>query len=161
MSRAWIKRRMVTALVGAGLLLQATSCGTILHPERRGQVGGRLDPAIVVLDAVGLLLFFVPGVIAFAVDFSNGTIYLPAEYGANVPFDAAPHELRRVRLSPGELTPERIAGVVEQETGRTVRLEAGAYRATRLGGLDDFSDATLQRLQDATGASDVAFPQPR
>nr|WP_269783542.1 hypothetical protein [Marinibactrum halimedae] len=54
-----------------------SACGTILHPERRGQSGGQLDPAIVVLDAVGLLMFFVPGVVAFAVDFTTGAIYLP------------------------------------------------------------------------------------
>ena len=30
-----------------------------------------------VLDGIGLLFFILPGVIAFAVDFSNGTIYLP------------------------------------------------------------------------------------
>jgi len=59
------------------LALQTAGCGTILHPERRGQRGGRLDVGVVLLDAIGLLFFVIPGVIAFAVDFSNGTIYLP------------------------------------------------------------------------------------
>ncbi|MGB5325371.1 MAG: hypothetical protein WBN40_08120 [Pseudomonadales bacterium] len=53
------------------------ACGTILYPERKGQVDGRLDVGVVILNSVGLLLFLLPGVIAFAVDFSNGTIYLP------------------------------------------------------------------------------------
>ena len=52
-------------------------CGTILHPERKGQRNGNIDPAIAVLDGIGLLFFLVPGVIAFAVDFNNGSIYLP------------------------------------------------------------------------------------
>jgi hypothetical protein len=156
MLRALSKKRLVAALVSAGLVLQLASCGTILHPERRGQPPGRLDPGIVLLDAVGLVLFFVPGIIAFAVDFSNGTIYLPPEYGA-APLPEI-HELRTVRMSPAELTPERVAEVVREQTGRSVRLEAGGYRATRLDQLDDFSDATLERLREAGGAARVAFP---
>ena len=67
-------------LAGGSVTLLAASvsgCGTILHPERKGQVDGKIDPGIAILDGLGLLLFLVPGVIAFAVDFSNGTIYLP------------------------------------------------------------------------------------
>src|SRR6185295_15638682 len=61
----------------AALIVQSTGCGTILHPERKGQSAGRIDAGIAVLDGLGLLLFLVPGIIAFAVDFNNGTIYLP------------------------------------------------------------------------------------
>ncbi len=61
----------------AVLMVQLMGCGTILYPERKGQTGGRIDTGVAVLDGIGLLLFVVPGVIAFAVDFYNGTIYLP------------------------------------------------------------------------------------
>ncbi len=67
-------------LTGTGLTLAAVSlgaCGTIMYPERKGQIDGKIDPTVAILNGVGLLLFLVPGVIAFAVDFSNGTIYLP------------------------------------------------------------------------------------
>lgn len=30
-----------------------------------------------ILDVIGLLLFHIPGIIAFAADFGNDTIYLP------------------------------------------------------------------------------------
>ena len=156
MTRALIKKRWFAALAAAGLAMHLASCGTILHPERRGQPPGRLDPGIVILDAVGLLLFFIPGIIAFAVDFSNGTIYLPPEYSAAP--EAGPQELRTVRLSSGELTPEGIADVVERQTGRSVRLEAGSYRAERLSSLEEFSAATLQRLRGLAGAN-VMFPK--
>lgn len=63
----------LTALVAT--LNATTGCGIILHPERQGQRGGQLDPAIVILDGIGLFFFLVPGVIAFAVDFTQGTIY--------------------------------------------------------------------------------------
>ena len=71
--KSLIKKSLALAVTG-GLVIQLSGCGTIFYPERKGQVDGRLDPAIVVADAIGLLFFVIPGVIAFAVDFSNGTI---------------------------------------------------------------------------------------
>lgn len=68
-------------LIVAVLMVQLTGCGTILYPERKGQKNGTLDSGVVVLDAIGLLIFVVPGVIAFLLDFSNGTIYLPGTGG--------------------------------------------------------------------------------
>ncbi len=69
-------RRLTIALF-AGVFLAVTSCGTILYPERRTQPAGKLDSDIVILDAIGLIFFLVPGVVAFAVDFATGAIYLP------------------------------------------------------------------------------------
>lgn len=69
--------KTLIGVLTASLFAQLTACGTILHPERKGQKSGRIDPAIAVFDGIGLLFFLIPGVIAFAVDFSNGTIYLP------------------------------------------------------------------------------------
>src|SRR5438132_11593059 len=60
------------------LVFQLAGCGTLFYPERRGQVPGRLDAGIVILDAIGLLFFIIPGAIAFAIDFGDGCIYLPA-----------------------------------------------------------------------------------
>ena len=155
-----LRKRIIAALVAAGITIHLTSCGTILHPERRGQPTGRLDPGIVVLDAVGLLLFFVPGVIAFAVDFTTGAIYLPAE-GASIVLPASPVELRTFRMSPAELTPEKIEDVIRDKTGQDVRLQPGAYRATRLPQINDISGDAWQRLQSNANRADVAFPQPR
>ncbi|HBJ39094.1 MAG TPA: hypothetical protein DDZ51_30980 [Planctomycetaceae bacterium] len=63
-------------------ILAATGCGTLMHPERRHQQhNNRLDWRVVALNGLGLLLFFIPGVIAFAVDFYTGAIYLPAGHG--------------------------------------------------------------------------------
>lgn len=72
-------RIIISALIFA--LFINTSCGTVFYPERKGQINGRIDPKVAVGDALALLFFIIPGVIAFAVDFSNGTIYLP---GTNV-----------------------------------------------------------------------------
>lgn len=56
-----------------------TGCGTIMYPERRHQPRShQIDWKVAALDGLGLLLFFVPGVVAFVVDFCTGAIYLPA-----------------------------------------------------------------------------------
>ena len=63
----------------AGLLLAAslTSCGTLIFQQRHGQSPGKIDPNIVLLDGIGLIFFIVPGLVAYAVDFTTGAIYLP------------------------------------------------------------------------------------
>jgi len=100
----------------------------------------------------------VPGIIAFAVDFTTGTIYLPPE-GVILP--AATVELRTYRMSPAELTPERIENVVREKTGKDVRLQPGGYRATRLQQLDDISGDAWQRVQSQPSTAAVAFPRVR
>ncbi|WP_458734801.1 hypothetical protein [Zobellella taiwanensis] len=71
-------RKKSLALVLAGIITtQLAACGTVFYPERKGQISGRIDPVVAIANGIGLLFFIVPGVVAFAVDFSNGTIYLP------------------------------------------------------------------------------------
>ncbi|HEY8569778.1 hypothetical protein [Microbulbifer sp.] len=71
-------KRGIAASCLLTLVLNLTACGYFLYPERKGQSGGRVDPVVVILDGVGLLFGILPGVVAFAVDITNGTIYLPA-----------------------------------------------------------------------------------
>jgi hypothetical protein len=64
-----------------GAAVSMSGCGTIFHSERNFQPhSNQLDWKIVALDGLGLLLFFIPGVVAFVVDFYTGAIYLPCEY---------------------------------------------------------------------------------
>jgi len=138
-----------------GLAVFLASCGTLLYPERRGQPAGRLDVGVVVLDGVGLLLFLVPGVIAFVVDFATGAIYLPPEYAMVVP--SAGMELRQVRVDPAELTRRRVEAIVQEQTGKPVNLQPGAYRAMRLQKLEDFTPEALAGLQADSKADRVIF----
>ncbi|WP_066963709.1 hypothetical protein [Microbulbifer sp. Q7] len=71
-------KRGIAASCLLTLMLNLTACGYFLYPERKGQTGGRVDPVVVILNGAGLLFGILPGVVAFAVDFTNGTIYLPA-----------------------------------------------------------------------------------
>ena len=78
------RRQFLFGMLNQSLLGTAactlTGCGTLFHAERVGQPHSRdIDWKIAALDGLGLLLFFVPGVIAFIVDFGTGAIYLPPE----------------------------------------------------------------------------------
>lgn len=139
--RAGVVTAMATTLVGA------TACGVIIYPERKGQVSGRIDPAIAVLDGVGLLFFIVPGVIAFAVDFATGAIYLPGT-ASNTTFDMDDAEL--VRLKAGELDADTIQRLIHKRTGEPVSLTDPSLRVRTV---DDQAwqplNAVLDRAQMA------------
>lgn len=110
-------RRLGAAVVIAGLTLSLTGCGTLFYPERKGQLQGRVDPGVAVMDGLGLLLFIVPGVIAYAVDFSNNTIYLP---GSHAGADQA--SVDRVHYD-GTLNAQSLASMIETRTGRDIEAE--------------------------------------
>lgn len=138
MSLLIVRRRFLSVLLsGAATVLGG--CGTILYPERRGQPHGRLDWGVVALDGLGLVLFFLPGVIAFAVDFATGAIYLPPEqYGLG---EHPGGKLDEVRIPRQELTRERIEQVASSRAPQPVRLVPGEYRSQELRSLDDFWSA--------------------
>ncbi len=96
------RRAFLVQSAAIAAVLPLAACGTILYPERKGQKDGRIDPAVVILDGLGLLLFLIPGVIAFAVDFSNGTIYLPGTQTVG-----APSDLKQVRYQ-GPLSEDKL-----------------------------------------------------
>jgi hypothetical protein len=102
-----------------------TACGTLIYPERRGQTSGKIDPGIAILDGLGLLLFVVPGLIAFAIDFSTGAIYLPPDEAS------AESEGQVVHVNPDQLTRSRIQQVVKKHTGRDIDLSDEDMRILR------------------------------
>lgn len=94
------RRQWLFSSLAASTLSAAAGCGSILFPERSGQPrGGPLDWKVVALDGIGLFFFFVPGVIAFAVDFYNGTIFLPA-HGVSAHRPASPTVASQSSLPP-------------------------------------------------------------
>src|SRR6187549_3204862 len=125
--RGIISRRQLhlSGMLGAGSL--AIGCGTILHPERRGQPAGTLDPGVVLLDGLGLLLFLVPGVIAFAVDFATGAIYLPEGEEPRLSANNKRRTFQTVSVDQNHLSRPEIARTVSMHTGKSVRLEEGEY----------------------------------
>ncbi len=102
-------------------MLFATACGTLMYPERRGQEKGDLDGQVVIGNALFLLLGVVPGVVAFAVDYSTGALYLPAE-GADM--SVLPEDMSQMRVVylDGEVTESRIQEALQEETGEDIEL---------------------------------------
>jgi hypothetical protein len=105
------------------LIVQLTGCGTLMYPERKGQKTGRIDMGVFLLDAVGLLFFLIPGIIAFVVDFNNGTIYLPGTQTT---------KLREIKFDPKTTTHAQIEQIIKNETGKTVKLNQSNMRVSRL-----------------------------
>ncbi|MBJ7551754.1 hypothetical protein [Marinomonas ostreistagni] len=97
---------MSKVVVGSLIASQLAACGTLIYPERQGQNGGKLDIGVVALDAIGLLFWFVPGVVAFGVDFITGAIYLPSGAVAQL----SPEDMEKMQLPNGELNQEALKG---------------------------------------------------
>jgi hypothetical protein len=88
-----LQRKSLALMLACTLTTQLTACGTVFYPERKGQISGRIDPVVAIANGVGLLFFVVPGVIAFAVDFTTGAIYLPGGRRAELQPNATPGSL--------------------------------------------------------------------
>lgn len=132
-----LKRREWIQFASASMLVAASGCGTILYPERRGQPHGRLDWGVVLLDGLGLIFFFVPGIVAFAVDFATGAIYLPPDdYVPGVPLYGS--QLRRINTESPEPSLAEIETLVSRTLAQPIRLKPGGYHTEPLAKLDDF-----------------------
>ncbi len=127
---------MLRLLLCAVFTTQLIGCGTILHPERKGQRGGSLDAGIVILDGIGLLFFLIPGVIAFAVDFNNGTIYLPGGRSSSL----NQKNIKEVKFDAKHGSMASIERIIKDETGYLVKLDQDNIKITKLRSLDDMKE---------------------
>ena len=142
-----ISRRSVLVFASS-LGVHLSGCGLLLYPERRGQTLGRLDWTVVALDTIGLCFFFVPGLIAFAVDFATGTIFLPERGVATNPADEHP-ALVSLSIPPDQLSFKAIEKVVSDYTQQPIRLQDGKYEIHTLEDIEAFwsKHEELQRDQ--------------
>ena len=107
--------RPLAALLIITLSAQLSACGTLFYPERRGQISGQIDPAIAAMNAIGVLFFVIPGLIAFAVDFSTGAIYMPGSR-----YSLAPERLQPALQADGQVGPRRAGPRVHAQAGNGV-----------------------------------------
>lgn len=119
-------RRLTVSTLIVAFTVSLSGCGTLFYPERKGQLPGRIDPGVAIVDGVGLLLFVIPGLIAYAIDFSNNTIYLPGTHGASI----------EPVTYPGKLDDARLARLIETRTGTPVDWHAEVVRVESSGDLD-------------------------
>jgi len=113
-----IPSRVTGGILVTALLTQLTACGTLFYPDRRGQIEGKIDPVIVALDAVGILFYVIPGLIAFGIDFASGAIYLPGGSTAQV----APEKLQQAIGADGKVDNVRLQAILESELGQRLPL---------------------------------------
>ncbi|GGY70152.1 hypothetical protein GCM10011613_13200 [Cellvibrio zantedeschiae] len=123
------------------MVLELTACGTVFYPERKGTKSGSIDPIVAVADAVGLLFFFIPGIIAFAVDFSNGTIYLPHGKHSSL----TPEELKSVSPN-GKVDKKALSELVSKKVGLAVNLNSADLQVKAFS-----SEASLLTYLNANG----------
>lgn len=130
-----IKKLMKTlsVIVCAILIVQLAGCGTLMYPERRGQRGGRIDAGVAVLDGIGLLFFIIPGIIAYAIDFSTGTIYLPGTDHGSLDLK----DIKQVKFNPRHYTKATIEIIIKEETGYAVKLNQGNMKIYRLESINE------------------------
>nr|WP_290821351.1 hypothetical protein [Halomonas sp.] len=118
----WLKSAVVAACV-----VSLAGCGTIFYPERKGQISGEIDIKVAAANGVGLLFFLVPGVIAYAVDFSNGTIYLPGTHSSSLDVQ---------RLDDATDT-QALENLLSQKTGQPVSLSNELLMVEEVESLDE------------------------
>jgi hypothetical protein len=112
------RSRVIGGVLAVSLFTQLTACGTLFYPDRRGQIDGKIDPAIAIANAVGLLFYVIPGLIAFGIDFATGAIYLPE--GS---YSMAPEKLQEAIGADGVVDQAKLKAIIETETGRSLPLD--------------------------------------
>lgn len=129
-----------------------TGCAAILHPERQGNPPGPVAVGPLILDILWFIPGLVPGIIAIAVDFGSGAIYLPRGY------HSARREPRRLAIAPGERitvrapTPDVEADVALRLVGpRDVVLDESRGRWSPDGRRDDLRVALADHGSAARG----------
>lgn len=119
-------------------LLSELGCGYILYPERRGRRSGTIDAGVAVMDALWLLLFLVPGIVAFVVDFSTGAIYLGGHARNDPPRpdgrrnDGSGQQPMIVLGAGPNPSRARIEAVVGVHLGRRISLDDPRVQSRRL-----------------------------
>ncbi|MDD5069722.1 MAG: hypothetical protein PHV17_03240 [Candidatus Omnitrophica bacterium] len=134
--------KIFNMFICAVLVFQLVGCGTILYPERKGQKSGKIDIGVALLDGIGLLFFLIPGVIAYAIDFNNGTIYLPGTFSRS--FDIK--DIREVKFDPKHSSIASIEKIIKNETGFDVKLNQSNMTVSRLNSVYDMMAHFSQAL---------------
>ncbi|MGH2293547.1 polyribonucleotide nucleotidyltransferase [Pseudomonas capeferrum] len=113
-----IPSRVIGGALIVTLLTQLTACGTLFYPDRRGQTDGKIDPVVAAMDAIGILFYVIPGLIAFGIDFATGAIYYPGGRTAQV----APEKLREALSPDGKVDNLKLQAILESELGQRLPL---------------------------------------
>ena len=132
-SRKAKAKRRIALILTVALAVESASCGTLIHPDRCGQPHTPiLDPSIVVLDGLGVLVFLVPGIVAFVVDFSTGAIYLPEPRFNPYPPPPGAYPPAGAYAPPGAAPPPAAYGPPLTSAATGVTFRASSRPLTRI-----------------------------
>ena len=126
-------KKSIMMLLLLTLILETASCGFFMYPERRNQSKGEVDVGVAALDAIGLVFFIIPGLIAFAVDFSANTIYLPSGKKAGLPSE---EKFYAVHVSRDDMNKSGIEAIIKGHTGVEVDLYSKKVQVYQLENID-------------------------
>jgi len=112
-----------------------------LEPGGMAAVPPTIERRLTVLDRMGLLFFMVLGVLAYAVDFATGTLYLPKRATHNGHFDIA----AATAVDTGRVNRDDagLRQVIRVHTGQETSMSDPAVRVRRA------ESTRWQRLHDA------------
>ena len=106
------------------------------------------DP-IVIMDGIGLFFFIIPGLVAFAVDFTTGAIYFPAEH-EHGDRERTIFDRQETSAKP---TRQEIERAVAFRTGKRIDLTKDTVRVMELQRLDQLREAHAYLSRQAMLAS--------
>ena len=129
-------KKMLNSVLILIVVIQVIGCGTLMHPERRGQTSGNIDSRIAILDGIGLLFFIVPGIVAFAVDFTTGAIYVPHKRNKSALKDS--EEIKVVYTDPHDLSKQKVEKILSEQIGHSVHLKREDLIVSELQRPEDF-----------------------
>ncbi|GGI98911.1 polyribonucleotide nucleotidyltransferase [Halopseudomonas pertucinogena] len=115
-------KALASIVLSTTLITQLSACGTVFYPERRGQISGEIDPGVAILNGIGLLFYVIPGLIAFAVDFTTGAIYFPDDR-----YTLAPERLGEAVGADGEVDPLLLKAILQQDLGIDLPMEQALH----------------------------------
>ncbi len=137
--------RICAVVVMLAMVFQTLSCGTILYPERRSSPsasgfdpkGRQIDLAVAFLDAIFLIFYIVPGLVAFGVDFATGAIYIPnsrSKKKSSALTGDDEKDMTVIYVPPEKLNPEMLQTVIFQQTGVMVNFESNTLKTFKMKG---------------------------
>ena len=161
MQRRQFLRNLIYFSGSSAIGAASGGCGLIMHPERQGaQHSNQIDWKVAALDGLGLILFFVPGVIAFAVDFYTGAIYLPAN-NRQLGYATSKPSFKKLAIPHDELQLASIEKVISEHVKEEVSLKENGPRVSQLASIYQFETQVQRHERDRNfGHNLKAFFEP-
>lgn len=109
-----MKRLILIAAAGL-VLLSGSGCGTLFFSHRMGKkLSKTIDNRVYYTNCFLCLFGIIPGVVAFVLDYANGTIYYTEA-------ELIPDDIFGMKKLPGgNMTPEEIAGKLSEALGKEI-----------------------------------------